>query len=446
MNDPLAVRMRPSTLDEIVGQQHLLTPGSALRRLVDEDASASIFLWGPPGVGKSTIAHIVALSTKRRFIALSATSATVKDVRWEISEAEREKRENDDDTVLFIDEVHRFSKAQQDILLPAVENRVVTLVAATTENPAFSVIAPLLSRSVLLTLQSLTTDDLSQLVDNALSSPKGLDGAFQIDDEARKDLIRLSGGDARRTLTYLEEAAGAATAMKTTLIDQLVMEKAVHQAVARYDRDGDQHYDIISAFIKSLRGSDVNAALHWLARMVDAGEDPRYIARRLVVHASEDVGMADPMALQTAVAAAQAVQLIGMPEAGINLAHATIAVASAAKSNAVIAGYNLALSDVKHGITGNVPMHLRDAHYASAAEYGHGVGYLYPHDYPGNVIEQQYLPEHFVLSSTPYYQPTGNGYEAQVAIKLLQDKVTGLENRLRAEQERNQQQGDQTTT
>lgn len=430
MNEPLAVRMRPSTLDEVVGQQHLLTPGSALRRLVEDDAAASIFLWGPPGVGKSTIAHIVALATRRRFIALSATSATVKDVRWEIAEAEREKRENDDDTVLFIDEVHRFTKAQQDILLPAVENRVVTLIAATTENPAFSVIAPLLSRSVLLTLTSLTDDDLSQLVDSALTSPKGLDGAFQIDDEAKSDLIRLSGGDARRTLTYLEEAAGTATAMQTQLIDQAVMVKAVHQAVARYDKGGDQHYDIISAFIKSLRGSDVNAALHWLARMVDAGEDPRYIARRLVVHASEDVGMADPMALQTAVAAAQAVQLIGMPEAGINLAHATIAVASAAKSNAVIAAYNLALSDVKHGITGNVPMHLRDAHYASAAEYGHGVGYRYPHDYPGNVVAQQYLPEHFVLSSTPYYQPTENGYEATVKARLLANEIRKIRNDL----------------
>jgi putative ATPase len=392
---------------------------------------------GPPGIGKSTIAHIIAHTTQRNFIELSATSATVRDVRRAIAEAAEIQDVDGIGTVLFIDEVHRFTKAQQDSLLHAVEDRIVTLVAATTENPAFSVIAPLLSRSLLLTLEPLTKDDVALLIERAMVSPKGLDSQYALTDGALEDLVLLSAGDARRALTYLEEVTAAASSQGLAEVTSELVLATVNRAVARYDRDGDQHYDIISAFIKSLRGSDVNAALHWLARMVDAGEKPEYIARRLVVHASEDVGMADPTALLTAVAAAQAVALIGMPEAGINLAHATIAVASASKSNAVIVGYNRALADVRAGITGSVPMHLRDSHYASAEEYGHGLGYKYPHDYPGNVVEQQYLPLPLGTTSReigdgpgPYYQPTLNGFEANVTAKLVRDKIQMIGNRL----------------
>ncbi|NLT30504.1 MAG: replication-associated recombination protein A, partial [Propionibacterium sp.] len=334
---PLAVRLRPRTLDEIVGQQHLLTPGSPLRRLADGQPM-SVFLWGPPGVGKTTIASVVSRATGRRFVEISAVTAGVKDVRAEIETAKYELARGTS-TVLFVDEVHRFSKAQQDVLLPAVENRLVTLIAATTENPSFSVIAPLLSRSLLLTLQPLTDDDLSRLLDRALADERGLrtaDGEpFTLDDEARTVLLRFAGGDARRALTFLEEAAAGAEAVHHTVIDTDAVERAVDRAAVRYDKDGDQHYDVISAFIKSMRGSDVHASLHYLARMIEAGEDPRFIARRLVILASEDIGMADPMALQTAVAAAQTVALIGMPEAQLTLAHATVHLATAPKSNAV---------------------------------------------------------------------------------------------------------------
>ena len=377
----------------------------------------------------TTIAHIIANSTSRNFIELSAAKANVRDLRNALREAAEIQDIDGTGTVLFIDEIHRFTKAQQDSLLHAVEDRAVTLVAATTENPSFSVINPLLSRSLLLTLEPLTKHDVAELIGKALTSPKGLDDKYQLTEEALEDLVQLSAGDARRSLTYLEEVAAAAQSQGVSLIDHEMIFNTVNRAVARYDRDGDQHYDIISAFIKALRGSDPSAALHWLARMIDAGEKPEYIARRLVVHASEDVGMADPTALLTAVAAAQAVQLIGMPEAGINLAHATIAVASAAKSNAVIAGYNRALADVKAGITGPVPMHLRDSHYASAAEYGHGLGYKYPHDYPGNVVEQDYLPLHAKhREDQPYYQPTQNGNEALVTAKLIRDRIQMINN------------------
>ncbi|MGO4955906.1 replication-associated recombination protein A [Luteococcus sp. Sow4_B9] len=412
---PLAVRLRPRTLDEIVGQQHLLGAGSPLRRLAEGTTAMSVFLWGPPGVGKTTIAAVVSQATQRRFVEVSAVTAGVKEVRAELETARRELAHGRA-TVLFVDEVHRFSKAQQDVLLPAVENRLVTLIAATTENPSFSVISPLLSRSLLLTLKPLTDDDIGVLVDRGLSDERGLGGQFQIEPEARDTIIRLAGGDARRSLTYLEESAAGARAMGQQTITSEIVENSVDRAALRYDKDGDQHYDVISAFIKSVRGSDVDAALHYLARMLEAGEDPRFIARRLVISASEDIGMAAPSVLQTCVAAAQAVQLIGMPEAQLTLAQATIAAATAPKSNAVTTAISAARADVRSGRIGLVPAHLRDAHYSGAQQLGHGKGYIYAHDAPHAVARQQYLPDE--LADATYYQPTDHGNEAGIKDRL----------------------------
>ena len=409
---PLAVRMRPRTLDELVGQQHLLAAGSPLRRLVEGDQPMSLLLWGPPGTGKTTIAAIVSRQTNRRFVEVSAVAAGVKEVRASIDAARGELARGGQETVLFVDEVHRFSKAQQDALLPGVENRWVTLVAATTENPFFSVISPLLSRSLLLTLEPLTDEDIRGVLEHARVDERGLAGAVRVDDAALDHLVRLAGGDARRALTYLEAAAGAAVAKGSGQVDLTTTETAVDRAAVRYDRQGDQHYDVISAFIKSMRGSDADAALHYLARMMEAGEDPRFIARRLVILASEDIGLADPTALTTAVAAAQAVQLIGMPEARLNLAQATIALALAPKSNAVIRAIDAASADVRAGKIGPVPSHLRDAHYAGSTKLGHGKGYKYAHDEPFGIAEQQYAPD--VVADRKYYEPTSLGAEAAV--------------------------------
>jgi putative ATPase len=420
---PLAVRMRPRTLEELVGQEQLRAPGSPLRQLVEGDQSLSLLLWGPPGTGKTTIASIISQQTGRRFVEVSAVSAGVKEVRAAIDSARRQLVATGEETVLFVDEVHRFSKAQQDALLPGVENRWVTLVAATTENPSFSVISPLLSRSLLLRLQSLTDDDIAAVLDLAVADERGLGGELVLEEAARDHIVRLAGGDARRSLTYLEAAAGAARASRlagartsTTetplVIDLETAETAADQAAVRYDRDGDQHYDVVSAFIKSVRGSDADAALHYLARMIEAGEDPRFIARRLMILASEDIGLADPTALPTAVAAAQTVQLIGMPEAQLTLAHATIALAVAPKSNAVTTAIFEAIADVRAGKIGQVPPHLRDAHYAGAKSLGHGQGYVYSHDAPFGVAEQQYAPD--VVRDAAYYRPTEHGAEAGV--------------------------------
>ncbi|MCL2091409.1 MAG: replication-associated recombination protein A [Micrococcales bacterium] len=425
---PLAVRMRPADVAEVAGQAHLLVPGSPLRRLLeplqpgslDATGPPSLLLWGPPGTGKTTLAYLVAHGSGRRFVELSAVTAGVKDLRAALEDARRLLARSGTETVLFIDEVHRFSRTQQDALLPAVENRWVTLVAATTENPSFSVVAPLLSRSLLLTLHPLTDADVAALVRRAVTDERGLAGAVTLDDAACDHIVRLAGGDARRALTVLEAAAGAvlrhgasgsAPAVTTTDV-----ERAVDVAAVRYDRAGDQHYDVVSAFIKSMRGSDVDAALHYLARMLAAGEDPRFVARRIVIAAAEDVGMADPSALQTAVAAAQAVALLGMPEARIVLAEAVVHLATAPKSNAAYLGVDKALADVRAGRIGTVPAHLRDAHYAGADRLGHGQGYQYAHDAPHAVAAQQYLPD--VLVGTRYYEPTDRGYERQVAERL----------------------------
>lgn len=415
-NAPLAVRMRPRTLDEVVGQRHLLGPGSPLRRLVEGDAPMSLILFGPPGTGKTTLATIVSTATNRRFVQLSALSAGVKDVRAVIDTARRTLEHGGRPTVLFIDEIHRFSKTQQDSLLAAVEARTVTLVAATTENPYFSMVSPLLSRSLLLTLQPLTDADISELVDRALAGDRGLAGTVQLAPDARAHLLRMADGDARRVLTALEAAAGSARADGNTEISLAVLEQAVDTAAVRYDRDGDQHYDVISAFIKSIRGSDVDAALHYLARMIVAGEDPRFIARRLVVHASEDIGMADPTALLSATAAADAVALIGMPEARINLAQATIHLALAPKSNAVVSAIDSAMADVRAGLTGPVPPALRDGHYAGAEKLGHAQRYVYPHSLPEGVATQQYPPDE--LLGKDYYQPANRGAERAIAERL----------------------------
>lgn len=406
---PLAARMRPRELEEVLGQQHILGPGTPLRRLIEGQGDSSVILYGPPGTGKTTIASLISAATGRTFVALSALSSGVKEIRAVIDQARRELIAGRS-TVLFIDEVHRFSKTQQDALLAAVENRTVLLVAATTENPSFSVVAPLLSRSLMLQLKPLADKDLNELVRRAVKDNRGLGGRIDISDDAVAQLVRLAAGDARRALTYLEAAAEAVT--DGDCLDTDTIEANVDRAVVRYDRDGDQHYDITSAFIKSIRGSDVDAALHYLARMIDGGEDPRFIARRLVVHASEDIGMADPTALQIAVAAAQAVQLVGLPEGRLALAQATIHLATAPKSNAVITAMDQALGDIRAGKTGAVPAHLRDGHYSGATTMGNAVGYQYPHDDPRGIVAQDYLPEG--IRGRRYYEPTDHGSESRI--------------------------------
>lgn len=452
---PLAVRMRPRTIDEVLGQEHLLTPGAPLRVLAGENAGpagpSSVILYGPPGTGKTTLAHVIARAPGRKFVELSAITAGVKDVRAVMDQALLDRDMYGTTTVLFLDEIHRFTKAQQDALLPGVENRWVILVAATTENPSFSIISPLLSRSLLLRVHSLEQSDIERLIDRALADPRGFDGAAVIDEDARAHLAAVSGGDARRSLTSLEAAAAIAfseaeqasaepaasaedsadsvnstdpansanqageageKAPKPAAPVRITLAhatEAVDRAAIRYDRSGDQHYDVVSAFIKSMRGSDADAAVHYLARMLEGGEDPRFVARRIMILASEDIGLADPQALQVATAAAQSVALVGMPEARIILSQAVIYCALAPKSNAAYNAINRAIADVRAGASGQVPVHLRDGHYAGAKQFGHGVGYIYAHDEPGHVAAQQYLPD--TLRGTVYYEPTQHGFE-----------------------------------
>jgi len=429
--------MRPRSLDEVRGQSDVLRSGSPLRRLIEGHAGAagplSAIIWGPPGTGKTTLAHLVANTAGRRFVELSAVTAGVKDVRAVMEAAARERDMYDRQTVLFLDEIHRFTKAQQDALLPGVENRLVVLVAATTENPSFSIIAPLLSRSMLITLGLLSDDELDDVLAAALVEERGLAGVFTLEPAARAHVIRMAGGDARRALTALEAAAGVAldaqpAGRTSEQEDEKIpialsqVEQAVAQAAVRYDRAGDQHYDVASALIKSMRGSDVDASLHYLARMLEAGEDPRFIARRVVIAASEDVGMADPTALQTAVAAMHAVAQIGMPEARIILAQAVVHNATAPKSNASYLGINEAIADIRAGKGGPVPAHLRGSGYAGATRLGHGQGYAYAHDDPAGVVAQQYLPDD-LLADTDYYRPTDHGFEQTLSTRWARLKA-----------------------
>lgn len=429
MTRPLAVRMRPETLDDVLGQRRVLGEGSPLRRLANPasrgalTAPSSVILFGPPGVGKTTLAYIVARQSDRVFEELSAVTSGVKDVRDVLARAHERLVTQGKETVLFIDEVHRFSKSQQDALLPSVENRDVTFIAATTENPSFSVIKPLLSRSVVVKLESLEPQDIEALLQRALTDPRGLAGEVKADETAIDDMVRMSGGDARKALTILEAAAGAVTGdrerrkgARRPTITAPVVAQVMDAATIRYDKDGDDHYDVASAFIKSMRGSDVDAALHYLARMLRAGEDPRFIARRIMIAAAEEVGMAAPQILQVTVAAAQAVAMVGMPEARIILGEAVVAVATAPKSNASYLAINAALADVDAGLIGQVPLHLRNAPTALMKSWGNHEGYQYAHDAPGAVAAQQYLPAE--LTGREYYQPSDRGYEHELGPRL----------------------------
>jgi putative ATPase len=403
---PLAARMRPRSFDEFVGQRHLFGPGRALTALIEGGHLPSMVLWGPAGTGKTTLAYLLADAVGAELVQLSAVSSGVADARKVMASAKGGLLR----TVLFVDEVHRWSKAQQDVLLPAVEDGTVTLIGATTENPYFSLVTPLLSRTLLIRLEPLEADELRTVLERTMGdADRGLGGTGgKVEPEAMNHLVELAGGDARIALTALDAAVLSARAAGE---DTVTMERAADAAQKKaivYDRQGDAHYDVVSAFIKSIRGSDPDASLFWLARMIEAGEDPRYIARRLVVHASEDIGQADPRALLVATAAAHAVEYVGLPEAAINLAHATIYLARAPKSNSVIVAIGRATEDARSADP--VPLHLRDTHYPGAKKLGHGKGYKYPHDFEGHVVEQEYRPARY--EGRRYYEPTGEGEEA----------------------------------
>ena len=419
---PLAARMRPRTLDEIVGQRHLVAKGSPLRVLIEADRLSSVIFWGPPGTGKTTLAEVVALTTQRYFERLSAVSAGVKDVRESIERAAERLGLFGKGTIVFIDEIHRFSTSQQDALLPSVESGVITLIGATTENPYFEINSPLRSRSTLFRLEPLLVEDVRTLLDRG-----ALAEGVQVESDALDALATRCGGDARQALTALEVACALASEKKEVLTSKHV-DAALGVSALRYGRD--DHYDVVSAFIKSIRGSDPQAGLFWLARMLESGDDPKFIARRFIILASEDVGMADPNALVVAVAAATALEHVGLPEAQLNLAQAVVYLATAPKSNRVALAIWAAREDVRKGVFSEVPAHLRDGHYQAAKEFGHGVGYVYPHDDPSGWVSQQYLPDQAkgsISRQTSYYTPSDHGLEAEIAERIEQQIDTSNE-------------------
>ena len=414
---PLPARMRPARLADVVGHDQLLADGAAFRTMVDQGRPVSMILFGPPGTGKTTLARLVASESSATFEALSATSATVKDVRAVLASARYRLESEERRTVLFLDEIHRFSKSQQDALLPGVEEGIVILVGATTENPFFEVNSPLLSRCTLFRVHRLTAPDISALIDRALNAENGLgDLDVAIDEDAREALADRVGGDARLALNALETAAIVAVGRGQAVITLDDVGEALGRRIVQYDKDGDNHYDVVSAFIKSMRGSDVDASLYWLHTMLEAGEDPEFIARRMMILASEDIGLADSQALVVATAAFQALQVVGLPEAAFALSHATIYMASAPKSNSVTLAMGRARAAVQGHPSAEVPAHLRDAHYAGASKLGHGSDYVYPHNHPGHYVAQRYLPDGVEVG--PLYEPTGQGSEREIAAHL----------------------------
>lgn len=416
---PLAARMRPRTLDEVVGQTQLLGPGHVLRRAIETDTLTSAIFYGPPGTGKTSLAHVIADVTRARFEPVNAVTTGVADLRRIIEEARDRRVLQGTKTILFVDEIHRFNKAQQDVLLPHVEDGTVVLIGATTSNPFVDVTPTLVSRSRVFALEPLSVEELSTILHRAVADPRGLgNDHVEIDAEAVRHIVQVSNGDARAVLSLLELAAlttpsDASGIRRVTLA---AVEEAAQRRALVYDRDGDAHYNMISAFIKSLRGSDPDAAVYWLARMLAGGEDPRYIARRMIVHAAEDVGLADPQALLVAVAVAQAVDAVGLPEARIPMAEAAIYIATAPKSNATVQAISRAAHDVEHEEAGPVPRALRDASTQGARRLGHGEGYEYPHDHPGGFVAQQYVPDN--IKDRLYYDPTEAGYEGEVRRRL----------------------------